>query len=236
MCVGGPGLSVCLLRSFDFKLFVRHRSHSHVQLPATNPRHINQKEQLARRFQGICGQFRQCCEVCAALCWRVTVVVEAHFASLTHIRSRLRPRRRSARLLPSASVKRSRHTTEPTTTMMCVPGMLSVAIAPGRMLGTRHDSSNLPPTHEHARFAFFCLPLTGLQDGEQSSLMAASRREESERQQQLRTQVRFNQDMIVEREEGMKEIESAVTEINDIFRDLSLAVQDQGQMLGERRG
>ena len=48
----------------------------------------------------------------------------------------------------------------------------------------------------------------------------------------MHQQVRFNQSMIVEREEGMKEIETAVTEINDIFRDLALAVQDQGQMLG----
>lgn len=66
------------------------------------------------------------------------------------------------------------------------------------------------------------------EDNEQAGLMESNRRDQ---ESQLRSQVRFNQSMIVEREEGMKEIESAVVEINDIFRDLALAVQDQGQVL-----
>lgn len=44
---------------------------------------------------------------------------------------------------------------------------------------------------------------------------------------------RHNQAMIREREEGMREIESTMLEVNDIFRDLSTMVHDQGHQLGE---
>jgi hypothetical protein len=70
-----------------------------------------------------------------------------------------------------------------------------------------------------------------VQASEHAGMLEANRRREQE-QQQMRVQMQFNQDMIVEREEGMKEIESTMTEINDIFRDLSMAVHDQGSMLG----
>ena len=45
-------------------------------------------------------------------------------------------------------------------------------------------------------------------------------------------QMQHNQAMIREREEGMKEIESTMQEVNDIFRDLATLVHDQGHQLG----
>lgn len=69
---------------------------------------------------------------------------------------------------------------------------------------------------------------------ENASLMDSHRREQEQRrqeQEQMHAQMQFNQSMIIEREEGMKEIESTMLEINEIFRDLSMAVHEQGGML-----
>lgn len=44
-------------------------------------------------------------------------------------------------------------------------------------------------------------------------------------------QVQYNQAMIREREEGMREIEATMIEVNEIFRDLSGLVHDQGLQL-----
>jgi len=74
-------------------------------------------------------------------------------------------------------------------------------------------------------------PVEDEEESENASMMAAHRRREQENQQQLRAQMQFNQDMIIEREEGMKEIEGTMQEINDIFRDLSMAVHDQAGIL-----
>ena len=46
--------------------------------------------------------------------------------------------------------------------------------------------------------------------------------------------MQFNQAMIREREEGMKEIEATMTEVNEIFRDLSTLVHEQGSQLGKK--
>lgn len=44
-------------------------------------------------------------------------------------------------------------------------------------------------------------------------------------------QMHLNQAMIREREEGMKEIEATMSEVNDIFRDLATLVHEQGYQL-----
>jgi syntaxin 7 len=38
--------------------------------------------------------------------------------------------------------------------------------------------------------------------------------------------------LIADREQGIKEIEKTVTEVNEIFRDLAHLVQEQGVMIG----
>eukprot|EP01104_Vermistella_antarctica_P001622 TRINITY_DN116_c0_g1_i1.p2 TRINITY_DN116_c0_g1~~TRINITY_DN116_c0_g1_i1.p2 ORF type:complete len:170 (+),score=43.28 TRINITY_DN116_c0_g1_i1:490-999(+) len=41
----------------------------------------------------------------------------------------------------------------------------------------------------------------------------------------------FNEALIQEREDGIREIEAAMNEVNEIFRDLGTLVLDQGQMI-----
>ena len=53
--------------------------------------------------------------------------------------------------------------------------------------------------------------------------------------QTLEDELQFNEEMIAEREEGIKDIESAIVEVNDIFRDLGTLVNDQQGMLGMSR-
>lgn len=41
--------------------------------------------------------------------------------------------------------------------------------------------------------------------------------------------------LIADREQGIKEIEKTVVEVNEIFRDLSHLVQEQGVMIGKNQ-
>jgi len=47
----------------------------------------------------------------------------------------------------------------------------------------------------------------------------------------LHNELDFNDNIIAEREEGIREIESTINEVNIIFRDLAELVNDQGQMI-----
>ena len=51
--------------------------------------------------------------------------------------------------------------------------------------------------------------------------------------QALDNEVEFNEQLIAEREEDLKEIERSILEVNEIFRDLGTLVHEQGHMLGE---
>jgi syntaxin 7 len=46
-------------------------------------------------------------------------------------------------------------------------------------------------------------------------------------------ELEYNESMIVQREEEIREIESGITELNEIFRDLGTMVYEQGSMLGK---
>lgn len=46
-------------------------------------------------------------------------------------------------------------------------------------------------------------------------------------------ELEYNESMIVQREEEIREIESGITELNEIFRDLGTMVHEQGSMLGK---
>eukprot|EP01105_Mastigella_eilhardi_P014452 TRINITY_DN3294_c0_g1_i2.p1 TRINITY_DN3294_c0_g1~~TRINITY_DN3294_c0_g1_i2.p1 ORF type:complete len:170 (+),score=69.16 TRINITY_DN3294_c0_g1_i2:412-921(+) len=63
---------------------------------------------------------------------------------------------------------------------------------------------------------------------EDQSLMESERREQL---RQIEEQRKFNDSLITEREEGIKMLETKVLEVNDIFRDLSTLVQEQGVMI-----
>ena len=62
--------------------------------------------------------------------------------------------------------------------------------------------------------------------------------EEQKRQQvhALESEIEFNEAMIAEREEGIKDIESSIAQVNEIFKDLSLMVKEQGQTLDTIEG
>lgn len=45
-------------------------------------------------------------------------------------------------------------------------------------------------------------------------------------------ELEYNESMIVQREDEIREIEQGITELNEIFRDLGAMVHEQGSMLG----
>ena len=46
--------------------------------------------------------------------------------------------------------------------------------------------------------------------------------------------IQYNENLIAERDEEVRSIEQDVLEINDIFKDLAVMVNDQGKKLGAR--
>jgi syntaxin 7 len=46
-------------------------------------------------------------------------------------------------------------------------------------------------------------------------------------------ELEYNESMITQREEEIREIEQGITELNEIFRDLGSMVHEQGDMLGK---
>ena len=67
-------------------------------------------------------------------------------------------------------------------------------------------------------------------ENERMSLIQA----EEQRQSAIRmdNMVQYNENLIAERFEDVKQIEKDVMEINEIFRDLAVMVDDQGEKLG----
>eukprot|EP01134_Creolimax_fragrantissima_P000470 CFRG0470T1 len=49
----------------------------------------------------------------------------------------------------------------------------------------------------------------------------------------LENSIEYNEALIVEREEGIRAIETSISEVNEIFRDLGAIVLEQGQMLDD---
>jgi len=66
---------------------------------------------------------------------------------------------------------------------------------------------------------------------EQSNEKDFQREEDMKRFQVLQTETDFNESLIREREEGIKDIEKTVKEVHEIFVDLSNLVSEQGEMI-----
>ncbi|KAE8734539.1 hypothetical protein F3Y22_tig00000764pilonHSYRG00265 [Hibiscus syriacus] len=49
----------------------------------------------------------------------------------------------------------------------------------------------------------------------------------------LDNEIGFNEAMIDEREQGIREIEEQIGQVNDIFKDLAVLVHDQGVVIGK---
>ena len=65
---------------------------------------------------------------------------------------------------------------------------------------------------------------------DRESLLDYDRKQKTQLKE-LGNEVEFNEHIIAEREEGIKEIESAILEVNEIFRDLGQLVNEQQGML-----
>lgn len=48
----------------------------------------------------------------------------------------------------------------------------------------------------------------------------------------METEISFNEAIIEEREQGIKEIQQQIGEVNEIFKDLSVLVHEQGTLIG----
>lgn len=69
-----------------------------------------------------------------------------------------------------------------------------------------------------------------LNESEQASLLTAQNRQMDDLMH-LEADREFNDSLITEREEGIREIESTVMEVNEIFQDLSTLVVEQGTLI-----
>lgn len=49
----------------------------------------------------------------------------------------------------------------------------------------------------------------------------------------LDNEITFNEAIIEEREQGIREIQEQIGEVNEIFKDLAVLVNDQGIMIGK---
>lgn len=68
---------------------------------------------------------------------------------------------------------------------------------------------------------------------ERRSLIEAEQEHQREQQAiQLDNMIQYNENLIAERDEEVRSIEQDVLEINDIFKDLAVMVNDQGKKLG----
>jgi hypothetical protein len=50
---------------------------------------------------------------------------------------------------------------------------------------------------------------------------------------QLENEVSFNEAIIEERDQGIKEIQNQISEVNEIFKDLAVLVNEQGIVIGK---
>lgn len=67
-------------------------------------------------------------------------------------------------------------------------------------------------------------------DEEKMGLLETSKQQQM---MQVASDLEFNEAMIAEREQGIQEVEKAVREVNEIFKDLSLIVSQQGEQIEE---
>ena len=96
-------------------------------------------------------------------------------------------------------------------------------------------SSRLGDAHWSNRHADFTFCITAVRHEEaRSSSPTPSQRQAQILQTQFSPQeLAFQESLIQEREAEIREIETGIHELHEIFRDLGTLVQEQGGMLGE---
>jgi syntaxin 7 len=73
------------------------------------------------------------------------------------------------------------------------------------------------------------LEITSIQSRDKAYQLQSSRQEFA----QVDNEIVYNEAMIEEREEGIKEIHQQITEVNEIFKDLAVLVREQGAMIDD---
>jgi len=68
-------------------------------------------------------------------------------------------------------------------------------------------------------------------DEEKQAFLNEDNVKKQRQQQILQNELEYNENIIAEREEGIREIESTINEVNTIFRDLAELVNEQGEMI-----
>jgi len=68
-------------------------------------------------------------------------------------------------------------------------------------------------------------------DEEKQAFLNEDNAKKQRQQQILQNELEYNENIIAEREEGIREIESTINEVNTIFRDLAELVNEQGEMI-----
>lgn len=92
-------------------------------------------------------------------------------------------------------------------------------------------------THSNILFIFFVLQ-THISEDEGVDTDDQPLMDDAQRRLQLLVvdnELEYNESMIVQREDEIREIEQGITELNEIFRDLGAMVHEQGSMLGKKR-
>ncbi|KFM83626.1 Syntaxin-7A, partial [Stegodyphus mimosarum] len=70
---------------------------------------------------------------------------------------------------------------------------------------------------------------TADEEDENQSLMEA---ENIQQQQQIQEELEFEQGLLLEREQRIRQIESDMLDVNQVFRDLAAMVHEQGDYIG----
>ncbi|XWS58734.1 hypothetical protein CRYUN_Cryun08bG0059700 [Craigia yunnanensis] len=80
-----------------------------------------------------------------------------------------------------------------------------------------------------SRYAAHEVEISSSKSQEQQTLLAAKKQEVV----LLDNEITFNEAIIEERDQGIKEIQQQISEVNDIFKDLAILVHEQGAMIDD---
>lgn len=88
-----------------------------------------------------------------------------------------------------------------------------------------------PPTERHAAGAFYTGDSEPGMRGGREEVAGLLESQERQKIMQQESEVDYNAQVIREREEGVRDIEATMVEVNSIMRDLNALIMDQGVTL-----
>lgn len=107
-----------------------------------------------------------------------------------------------------------------------------------RLMATarQKEATHLPKSSSSRLFSSSLQPYTsGIDDREEQALLAVNQLQQQRQQQlnQVETELVFNEAVILERDAAIAEITGQIGEVGQIFQDLAVLVNDQGEMLDD---